>query len=1025
MNFSAWSIRKPTPAILLFIILTAAGFVGFKALGVQNFPDFDLPTVTVTVNLPGATPSQLETTVTRIVEDSISGIGAVKHITSTVSDGNSTTLVEFELEKDLQEAVNDVRDAVTRVRPQLPADVQEPIISRVNTPGGALMTFAIHTDYMDEADLSWFVDNTVSKTLLPVKGVGKVTRLGGINREVAIRLDPLKLQAMNVTASELSSQLVSVQQEAPGGRGNLGGMEQTMRTIGNVNSIEAIAAMSIPLSDGRKIRLDEVATIKDGMAERRQIALLDGKPIISFQVFRARGASEISVAKAVRAAVAKLMEDNPRIKIEEISNTVRPVEVSYKVSMDALYEGALLAVLVVWLFLRDWRATFVSAIALPLSVIPTFAVMSILGFSLNVITLLALTLMVGILVDDAIVEVENIVRHLRMGKPPFQAALEAADEIGLAVIATSLTLVAVFLPTAFMSGIPGKFFKQFGWTAAIAVLTSLLVARLLTPMMAAYLLKDQPAHKEDGTVMKRYLGAVRWCLTHPVLTSIATAIFFIASIALVSRLPSSFLPAGDTAQTTVTVESQPGSTIEQTMALAEQARTLIQPIKEVENIYTSIGTGTSAGSAASTTGDVRKAILTATLASIGERKRTQQQIEKEIRTKLNQIPGARISIGYGGNGEKLTVVLAGDDAALLQDTAQKVTSDLRTLPNLGNITSSASLLRPEIVIRPNFAKAAEYGVTAQAIGQAVRVATTGDYDVSLPKLNLPERQIPIRMMLEQNARDNLETVKQLRVKSSDGTIPLQNVADVTINGGPAQIDRYDRRRNITISIELQGRPLGDVTKEVNQLKSLQKLPAGVHRVASGDTERQAELFGGFLLAMVAGVFCVYGVMVLLFNDFLQPFTVLAALPLAVGGALGLLALLGYSLSLPSLIGLIMLMGIVTKNSILLVEYAITARRDHGLDRTAAIIDACHKRSRPILMTTIAMIAGMLPMALGLEGDSSFRAPMAMAVIGGLMTSTILSLLVIPVVFEIVDEFKVRLVRRFSGKTLQEVQPVEV
>ncbi len=1014
MNFSAWAIRKPIPSILLFILITVAGLVSFKMLSIQNFPDIDFPAVSVTASLPGATPTQMETEVTRKIEDSIASIGAIKHITSTINDGSSTTMVEFQLEKDVQEAVNDVRDSVSRIRAQLPSDVQEPVISRVTFAGLPVLTYAVEASDMDAEDLSWFVDNIVNKRLLSVRGVAKVTRQGGVDREVRVQLDPVRLQALNVTAADISAQVRGMQQEAPGGRGNIGGQEQAVRTLGTVKSARELAQMDIPLSDGRRVRLSDVADVRDTAAEPRQMALFDGKPVVSFQVFRSRGASEVSVAKGVREAIAKLQAERPNVHVTEVYNMVKPVADAYTASMHALYEGAILAVIVVWLFLRDWRATFVSAVALPLSIIPTFAAMQLLDFTLNGVTLLALTLVVGILVDDAIVEVENIVRHLRDGKKPLEAAMEAAQEIGLAVIATSLTLVAVFLPTAFMGGISGKFFKQFGWTASLAVLASLLVARLLTPMMAAYMLKPQNEPNRDSWIMTRYLQAARWCLVHPWKTASMAAAFFVVSVAIIGLIPATFLPPEDWAQLQMTVESPPGSTIAQTRENTERVRKIVMQHKEVRHVYTAIGSGVMAGVPGSSGGELRNGTLTISLTDRHDRSIKQQAVQRQLREMLEGVPGMRISFGAVGSGEQLQVVLTGDDPATLQQSARDVMRDLRTVPGLGAITSSASLLRPEIIIRPDFARAAQQGVTAAAIGQAVRVATAGDYDVNLPKLNLPERQVYIRVELDPKARNQIDTIRQLRVAGRNGAVPLENIADISIASGPAQIDRYDRSRNITISVGLEGRALGDTNMAVEALPSIKNLPPGVRRIASGDVEGMQELFSSFFLAMFAGVLCVYAVLVLLFHDFTQPVTILAALPLSVGGAFGLLALFGFSLSLPALIGLLMLMGIVTKNSILLVEYAIVARRDMGMSRTEAIIDACHKRARPIVMTTVAMTAGMVPMALGLEGDAGFRAPMAVAVIGGLLTSTLLSLLVVPVVFEKVDDLKEWTLRKLRG-----------
>ncbi len=618
--------------------------------------------------------------------------------------------------------------------------------------------------------------------------------------------------------------------------------------------------------------------------------------------------------------------------------------------------------------------------------------------------MLALALVIGILVDDAIVEIENIVRHLRRGQDPLQAAMEAADEIGLAVIATSLTLVAVFLPTAFMGGVPGKFFRQFGVTAAVAVLASLAVARLLTPMMAAYMLKPLAVGESEGALMRRYLRVVDWCLSHRRATASAALLFFGLSLALVPLLPKGFVPAADRGQTAVKIELAPGSTLHDTLAAAERARALIVPVEDVTRVFTTVGSTTGAGpfgEGAST--DIRKATLAISLKHRHDRPRTQSGVEAELRQRLRALPGARVGVGVGDVGERLQVVLAGEDAELLESTSRAVERELRTLQSIGNVTSNASLQRPEIHLHVDYARAADLGVTTAAMASAIRVATAGDFEVLLPKLNLPQRQVPIRVRLDPQMRQDLEAISQLRVAGQAGQVPLSAVAEVSLRSGPAQIDRLDRSRNVSIDVELAGRPVGEVLAQVDRLPSLQKLPPGISRPASGDAERMSEVFSGFGSAMLTGVLCIYIVLVLLFHDFLQPVTILAALPLSVGGAFAALLLTHNSFSMPAVIGLLMLMGVVTKNSILLVEYAVKARREHDLGRAEALLDACRKRARPILMTTVAMVAGMLPVALGIGAEPSFRAPMAMAVIGGLLTSTLLSLLVIPVVYTYIDD----------------------
>ena len=1006
MNVSAWSIRNPIPSVLLFIMLTLAGLMGFKFMKVQQFPDIDLPTVTVTASLPGASPAQLETEVARKIENSIATLQGLKHIYTKLQDGSAIITAEFRLEKPTQQAVDDVRDAVSRVRSDLPADLRDPVIAKMELSGSPILTYTVESSRMDGEALSWFVDNTVTKSILSVRGVGAVSRVGGVTREVRVELDPARLQALNATAADISRQLRQVQQEASGGRTDVGGAEQSVRTIATVKSAEELARLEITLTDGRRIRLDQVAVVSDTVAEKRSAALLNGKPVVGFEITRTRGAGETDVAAGVRKQLEALKAAHPEITVTEAFNFVDPVQENYEGSMILLFEGAALAVLVVWLFLRDWRATLVSATALPLSAIPTFAVLYLFGFTLNTVTLLSLSLVVGILVDDAIVEIENIMRHLRMGKTPFQAAMEAADEIGLAVIATTFTLIAVFLPTAFMSGVAGKFFVQFGWTAAIAVFMSLVVARLLTPMMSAYILKVPKREHKEGRWLEIYMRWVKAALKHRVWTTIAATVFLVGSFALVPFLPTGFLPPDDLSQTQVAISLPPGATFEQSFAAAEAARLIVQKNEHVKLVYTAVGGGNTGADPFAPGGaaEVRKATLTINMTPRTERKGlSKQAIEAQLREAVEVLPGARVKVGFGGSSEKYVLVLAGEDGNVLAAAAHDVERDLRTIPGIGNVTSTSSLVRPELIVRPDFARAADLGVTSAAIADTLRIATVGDYDQALPKLNLSQRQVPIVVKLKADARTDLDLLSRLAVPGARGPVMLANVATLSVESGPAQIDRYDRQRNINFEIELNQQPLGEVEKSALALPSLKNLPPGVTQTTVGDAEAMGELFASFGLAMLTGVLCIYIVLVLLFHDFVQPVTILSALVLSIPGAFLALFITHTALSMPSMIGLIMLMGIATKNSILLIEYAIMARRDMNMTRMEALLDACHKRARPIVMTTIAMGAGMMPIALGWGTDPSFRAPMAIVVIGGLITSTFLSLLVIPVLFTFVDD----------------------
>ncbi len=1015
-SLSTWGICNPVPAMMLFFVLCVAGLWGFRELPVSRFPDIAFPMTTVTITQPGASPSQLETEVTRKIEDSVATLDNVKRVTSTVVEGTSATAIEFNLDADLMTALNDTKDAVTRIRMNLPQDIQEPIISKVEI-GGSLLTYAVSAPGLAPDELSWFVDREVMRALYGVEGVAAVSRIGGIERQVRVDLDPQALQAFGVTAGDVSQQLAASQVERPGGKAELEGGQQTVRTIGTVADAQALGEYSIGLGNGRDVRLSALARITDGAADPTQVALLDGKAVVGFSLSRSRGADELKVRDGVKATLDALAKAHPGTRFSLITDMSEETERSYSSSMIMLLEGALLALAVVFWFLRDWRATWVSAIALPLSIIPTFAVMQWFGFSLNIITLLALSVVVGILVDDAIVEIENIVRHLGMGKKPLDAAREAADEIGTAVVATSITLAAVFVPVAFMPGIPGKFFREFGWTAATAVMFSLLVARLLTPMMAARLLKPHAGEVKDSALMTRYLGWVDTALRHRWKTlGIATALFA-ASLAMIPFIPTTFIPVSDQGRSMLSLELPPGTPIEDTVRMSERARGLLAEIPELKQVFTQIGSVPDLGDPGQSGGaDARKAVLTLAWGGQGDRDRSQQSLERVVRARLADLPGARVSFMSNEPGEQLKLVLAGDDPESLDAAASAVERDLRKIQGLGSVSSSASLLRPELQIIPDPARAADLGVSTAAIAEAARVATAGDYTQRLAKLNLPDRQIPIRVGFDRETLRDPAMLGQLRVRGNGAIVPLDAVADIEQGSGPSVISRYKRQRNVTLSAELSGRPLGEVMQEVQKLPSVINVPAGVSFINTGDAEIFVELFYGFVLAMIAGVLCIYMVLLLLFKHPMQPLTILAAIPLCAGGAFGALLVTQNALSLPALIGLLMLIGIATKNSILLVDYAVMAEDKHGMSQHDALVDACHKRARPVVMTTIAMGAGMLPLALGFSGDASFRAPMAWAVIGGLITSTALSLIVIPATYTVLHDLGDWIGRKFSRST---------
>ena len=1007
LNVSAYSIRNPLVAILLFVLLTLGGIYGFMQMKVQQFPDIDLPAVVVTVTLPGAAPSQLENDIAKKIENKLTSIEGVKHIRTSLQTGVATIATEFVLEKDIQEAVDDVRSAVGEVRGDLPAAANDPIITKVSTSGFPVVTYSVASENMNVEDLSWFVDDTVTKRLSDIPGVSTVSRIGGLQREITVAADPIALSGLKYPIAQLSNQITGIQQDSSGGEAEVGKTTQTIRVLGAVERASDLNNLQVAVPTGGTQALGRMAQITDGAADPSSIAKLDGETVVAFNITRSRGASEVEVMELVDAELAKLSADVGNIDIEKVYDRATPIAEDYQASLRMLIEGGLLAVVVVFLFLRNIRATFVAAVALPLSVIPTFLGMYLFGFSLNIISLLALSLVIGVLVDDAIVEVENIIRHLRMGKTPYEAAMEAADEIGLAVVATTFTLIAVFLPTAFMGGIVGQFFRQFGWTAALSIFASLMVARLITPMMAAYILRPEKKHVEkQSALMDWYLKVVSWTLHHRWITMGATLILFVASLALVKLLPTSFIPDNDIDQTRVEIELTPDVALEDTERVAAMASERILAMPEVTHIFTSVGEAQAAMEASSGGKAENIAGLDIVLAPRAERA-SKQEIERQISSMLSEVPGARFTVGLSSGGETgYNFSLTSTDPRLLEQTAQQMMAEIRALPSAGAVTSDRSLPRQELTVTPNRLAMADKGVTTQDIATTLRVATVGDYEQRLSKLNLDTRQIPIVVRLPDIAKQNISQLEGLYVPSAlpaGQGVRVGEVASLDFGTGPAQISRLDRERAISITVQPANGELGDLVQAVKGISSMQQLPASITIIDQGQAENMAELFSGFVIAMSVGVVCILGVLILLFGRILQPFTILMALPLSIGGAFVGLVITNSSLSMPSMIGFIMLMGIATKNSILLVDYALIAQR-RGLARFDAIIDSCRKRARPIIMTTIAMGAGMMPLVFGWgDADPTFRRPMAAAVLGGLVTSTLLSLVVIPVVYTLMDD----------------------
>ncbi|MCJ2140477.1 efflux RND transporter permease subunit [Methylobacterium sp. E-066] len=1014
LNVSAWAIRKPLPSVVLFLVLMILGLVSFRALPITRFPNIDIPIVSVTITQSGAAPAELQTQVTKWVEDSVAGVKGVKHILSTITEGTSTTTIEFRLEVNQDRATNDVKDAIAKIRQNLPRTIDEPIVSRVEIAGLPIMIYGASAPAMTPEDLSWFVDDVVARGLQSVKGVGGVERLGGVAREIRVTLKPDRLLALGITAADVNRQLRLTSADMAGGRGEVGGQEQSIRALAASASLDTLAQTSIVVPGNRKVRLDELATLSDTAEEPRTFARFNGEPVVAFAVSRASGASDADVSVGVAKKIAALHAANPDVRFDLIDTSVVNTIGNYHSAMMGLIEGAALAVIVVLLFLRDWRATLIAAVALPLSVLPTFWVMSALGFSLNAVSLLAITLVTGILVDDAIVEIENIVRHMRMGKSPYRASLEAADEIGLAVIAITATIIAIFSPVSFMGGIAGQYFKQFGLTIAAAVFMSLLVARLITPLLAAYFLRDHgPDHTTDGIVMRGYTRLVAWSVRHKFITLILGIACFAASIASTGLLPAGFLPAEDQARTLFVLELPPGARLPDTVKLSDAIEQKIRALPEVKSVFVDGGRQLPGKQ------EVRLATLTINLTPKNTRARTQKQVDAEVAEILREEPDIRFWALRESGQRDMALIIAGPDKAVVADVAAKLQREAAQIPHLVNVMSTAPLDRTEIRIRPKPGVAADLGVSTDTIAETVRVGTIGDIGMNLAKFNATDRQVPIRVQLPESLRGRLSELETLKVPVKGGAaVPLATVADVSLGQGPTGIDRYDRAVRVAIEGDMQGTDaLGELIKQVMNLPTAKNLPPGVTISQTGDAEVMGEVFEGFALAMGAGLMMVFGVLILLFGNFLQPLTILFSLPLSIGGAILALLICHMPISMPVVIGILMLMGVVTKNAIMLVDFAVE-QIHAGVDRTTAIVDAGRKRARPIVMTTIAMAAGMVPSAMAFGIGGEFRAPMAVAVIGGLIVSTVLSLVFVPAIFVLMDDLS-RLLGRLFGRFVGE------
>ena len=956
-NISSWCIQNPVPPIVLFIGLMLAGIVAFMSMDVNNNPDIDFPAVNVGISQPGAAPREIENQITQKVEAAIRSVNGVDEINSTIREGNSNTFVMFEIGTATDQAVNDVRNAISQIRSDLPDGILEPQVTKEDIAGEPILFVAAQTTDMTLEQLSWYIDNDVSRRLLGVEGVAAVSREGGVDRTIRVILDPNALQAQGITAAQVNTQLRQTNLNAAGGRAEIAGSEQSVRVLGNADTAYELSQTQIVVPGGRTVRLTDLGQVRDAYSEQRTIAKLNGRQVISFNVSRSKGSSEVTTYDAAWEELRQIEKDDPRIKFVEIFNQVQYTKDQYSSAMKGLIEGAILAVLVVFLFLRDFRATLISALAIPLSAIPAFWFMSMMGITLNGLSLLALSLVAGVLVDDAIVEIENIVRHMRMGKTAYQASMDAADEIGLAVVATTMSIVAVFLPVALMPGISGQFFKSFGYTVVIAVLMSLFVARMITPLVAAYFLKAHGVQEHaGGPAMKWYLRVLSWSLDtrkaeayraeHPGFWRAVWSLFrdhriwmvgagtlaFLIQGVLFATLSMSFQPPVNVDYSRVRFGLPPGTTLEQTAAVADKTAAIIEEHPAVEGVFQRIFVGTG--------------FINIVLKK--DRELTSTEFERSLAPQLAAIPDAQVNFmsqgggGPGSGGRDMVLYLGSDNPQLLNATANQIVDEMATLDQLRAPRVVGDQPRPEVTITPRFDLAADLGVTTTALSQTIRIATLGDISQNSAKFSLADRQVPITVSLPESARKDLTVLENLPVPtSSGGSVPLKSVAEIGFGSGPSTVQRTDQVRRIAVGADLSpGLVSGDVWPLINALPTVKNLPDGVQKLNLGDSKWQAELIYYFMIALASGVLLVFAVLVLLYRRFLSPFVNMGSLLLAPLGSAIALHLTGNPVSLPVLIGILILFGIVAKNSILLVDFAVEMM-SHGMEKNEAIYEAGH------------------------------------------------------------------------------------
>ncbi|HET9227799.1 MAG TPA: efflux RND transporter permease subunit, partial [Thermoanaerobaculia bacterium] len=1011
MTISDFAIKRPIITVVTMLMLVIFGIFALLNLEVDEFPDLTNPIVFVAVPYPGASPSQVEREVVEPMEEAFAALSGVDEITSTSLDGFAQIIVQFQFSKDPDQASQDVRDAMSGIRADLPLEMEEPILRKFDPADMPIVSLVLSSDDLEPADLTLLADPGITRSLRGINGVAQVEVVGGVEREISVELRPADLESAGVTVAEVVQALQSQNLAAPVGRIEDRLTEQAIRLRGRLESPQEFAQIPVSSRGGSLIRLGQVADVRDGTEEPRSLALFGDEGAVGIDITKSKGASTTRVSDEVKTALEKIRTTLPagvRLEVvrdagERVHNSVRNVE-------EALLEGAILTVLVVFLFLNSWRSTVITGLALPVSVLSSFIAVWAFGFTLNTMSLLGLSLAIGILIDDAIVVRENIVRHVEMGKDHVQASHEGTNEIAMAVAATTFSIIAVFVPIAFMEGIAGQWFKPFALTIACSVLVSLFVSFSLDPMLSAYWPDPQlEAHERKNPIARaldrfnawfdrqaeRYKGVIAWALDHRMAVIAIVVVSFVGAIALQALFGGGgFVPESDRSEINLALETAPGSNLEYTAIKAREVAAVVRSHPEVAYTYTSIGSADGSGG-------VDSGNIYARLVPKADRDVSQMELARKIRQEVRRIGGVTAYLsegGPGGGSRQVQLQLRGDNLDTLQKTAESLAAEVRKIPGATDVGLSTRGQRPELEIELNRGLASTLGLTVGQIAQSLRPAFAGIDAGDWVDPTGKTRDVTVRLVPE--ARESITDLQRLPLvapptdptQAAPVTLPLGQVATIRKSLGPAAIEHLDREKVVTVGANVEGRSLSEVSQDINKKVRGLRLPPGVALSQGGEVEDQADVFTKVFMALALAVLLMYFILVVQFGSFLDPLAILLSLPLSLVGVVLMLLITGDTLNIMSLIGVILLMGIVAKNAILLIDFA-KWNHEAGMPLREALIEAGRVRLRPILMTTVALIAGMIPVALGVGEGADFRAPLGRAVIGGTITSTLLTLLV--------------------------------